>query len=85
VTLTSCELDKLRARQTATSHLPLQAPLNDGLPPFRAQPEGRARNLGEAGSAQPEGRALHGGGTNARLLSGPRRNPSAGSNPALLR
>src|SRR6478609_703204 len=22
-------------------------------PPFRAQPEGRARNLGEAGSAQP--------------------------------
>src|SRR6188768_556756 len=40
-----------------------QAPLSDGLPPFRAQPEGRARNLGEAGSAQPEGRALHGGGS----------------------
>ena len=34
-----------------------------GLPPFRAQAGGRARNLGEAGSAQPEGRALDGGGT----------------------
>jgi len=46
---------------------------------------GRARRLGEAGSAERplRPRALDGGGNPARLPSGRRRNPAEGSNPSL--
>jgi len=54
---------------------------HDGLPPFRAQAGGRARNLGEAGSAELAQRASTGRWGQPQADAGQK--PAEGSNPSL--